>query len=361
MKKLLNRIPASSVILGVLIILLLIFVVLSVTLRRAESEPESPAEKPAPVHTVIVSAKTIEDSIYLPGRIEADFRSRLAVDKGGRVTEILVDKGDDVVKDQLLLRIEDRLWKAMLEKAEIEEREAKRDYERWSELLEAGAVSTSEFDTVRTRYERARVQLTDAQVHVAQCEVRSPADGRINARLIELGEFAPEGAAVLELVVTDPVRLRIDVPEREIATVQLGQQVSFKVSVLGDKLFTGIVTHIAEAATIANNTFRVEVSLSNPDRQLRPGMIATAKLTRPSEEHALLLPLSSIIPQRGEHFIFIADHDRAVRRLIKIGRILSSDVLIAAGLTQGEEVIIEGHRDLIDGALITRIPAEDHQ
>lgn len=348
----------SSMVLWILITLLMAFVVLSITLRRDAIETDPPEEKAIPVHIQRVVRRPVEHTIRLPGRIEADFRSRLAVDKGGRVTELLVDKGDTVMENQLLLRIENRVWQALLKQAEIEEREARREFERWSELVETGAVSASDFDAIRTRFDRARVQLADAEVHVAQCEVRSPVNGIINARFVEVGEFAAEGSAVLELVVTDPVRVRINVPEREIATAVPGRPLPFSVAVLGDNIFKGKITHVAEAASLENNSFRVEATLPNPDRILRPGMIATAKWTRPRMDEAVVIPLSAIIPHKGEHFVFIAREDRAVRRLVRIERFLDTEAVLSTGLEPGEEVVVEGHRELIDGALIQRVPME---
>ena len=341
-----------------MIVALLIFVALSVTLRRDTPELEPPTERANPVHVMIVEAQSVSDLIRLPGRIEADLRARLAVDKGGRITELHADKGERVSRGQLLLRIDDRTWRALLDHAEIELREAEKEFTRWTELAKTGAVSTSEFDAVRTRFDRAQVQVQDARVHVEQCEVRSPADGMINERFVEIGEFAPEGAAVFELVVSDPVKLALHVPERDIAAVQMGDEIAFTVSVLNHMAFTGTVTHIAEAASPANNSYRVEATLPNQDRALRPGMIATAELLRARRDEAVVAPLSAVIPRKGEHFVFIVREDRAVRRLVKIDRILGADVILASGLEPGEELIIEGHRELIDGAPIERVPMQ---
>ncbi len=352
------RIKRSSVVLWMMIVGMLIFVAFSVTLRRDTPELETPPEKANPVHVMTVHAQSVSDLIRLPGRIEPDLRARLAVDKGGRITELHADKGERVSRDQLLLRIDDRSWRALLENADIELREAEKEYNRWSELAKTGAVSASEYDAVRTRLDRARVQRLDAQVHVDQCEVRSPADGMINERFVEVGEFAPEGAAVFELIVSDPVKLALDVPERDIAAVQMGTEIPFTILILDHASFTGTVTHIAEAASPANNSYRVEATLANEDRVLRAGMIATATLLRARREEAVVVPLSAVIPRRGEHFVFLARDNRAVRRLVKIDRILGADVILAEGLEPGEELIIEGHRELIDGALIERVPID---
>lgn len=352
----LPRISISSLILWLIVGLMVFFVFLSVTLRRADEEVDIPPERAIPVHTLFVEPQPVTDVIQLPGRIEADVRSRLAVDKGGRVVEILADRGDTVEAGQLLLRIDDRPWRTLLNQAEIEKADADRAYQRWHQLAESGLISTSEYDTVRSRLDRARVQIEEAQLHVEQCRVVSPSAGVINDRFVEIGEFAPEGGAVLEFVVIDPAKLTLHVPERDVASVALGESLPFTVSVLPGQPFEGIVTHVAEAGSPANSSFRVEVRVNNADRHLRPGMIASARLVREQHEQAIVVPLSAVIPRQGEHFVFLAREDRAIRRLVKIDRILGADVILAGGLEKGEELVTEGHRTLIDGSLIERVP-----
>lgn len=353
------RMQRSSVVLWLMIFGLLVLVIFSVTLRRDTPDLDAPREKALPVHVVTVETQGVDDIVRLPGQIEPDLRSRLAVDKGGRITEIHADRGDRVDAGQLLLRMDDRIWSAMLKNADIELREAEKEFNRWTELARTGAVSTSEYDIVRTRLDRARVQRDEARTHVEQCEVRSPADGVINERFVEIGEHAAEGAAVFELVVSDPVKLVLDLPERDIAAVEMGDELPFKISVLDNASFVGTVTQIAEAAAPQNNSYRVEATVPNSDRTLRPGMIATVEFLRARRDEAIVVPLAAVIPRKGEHFVFIAQDGRAVRRLVKIDRILGAEVILADGLEAGDALIVGGHRELIDGSLIERAPDED--
>lgn len=352
------KIQRSSVVLWIIITFMLMLVAVSMILRRDDEEVDTPPERAYPVQVTVVETRSVADIVRLPGRVQPDLRAQLAVDKGGRVIELLADKGDRVAAGDVLLRIDDRIWSTAHAQAEIELREAERDYRRWTELSRTGSVSASEFDAVRARHDRARVTLEEAQVHLEQCVVRSPADGIINRRMIEVGEHAAEGAAVFELVVSDPVRLVIDVPERDIAVVSVGDSIPFTVSILGGEEFAGEVKHIAEAASPVGNSYRVEATVPNPDRILRPGMLAEARLQRGLREDSIVVSLSAVLPRRGDHFVFVAQEDRAVRRLVRIERILGADAILASGLAVGDELILEGHRELIDGALIERVDSE---
>lgn len=349
----------SGLVLWTIIALLLIFLVLSLVLRRHETPMTSVEERKSPVQTERVEPMALTPQIDLPARIGADYRAMLPVDKGGRITQILVDRGDEVKAGQRLLTIDARVWDALLERAEIEIREAEKDLRRFEELVNSGAVSTSTYDEVKTRLDQARVQAAEARAYVSQCEVISPVDGFINDRFVEVGEFAPEGAAVLEVVRVDPVKILVDVPEREIGSLAVGDPLHFSLETLGLGIGTGTVSFIAQAASGASHSFTVEARAANPDRRYKPGMIATATLTGGQPSNVIAIPLSAVIPKNGEHFVYIVHEDRAVRRLVKIDRILGERAVLAEGLAAGDELIVDGHRTLIDGESIERINAEN--
>jgi len=355
-----KRPERSSMVMWSLCLLLLVVVVLSVTLRRAEPVFESLPERSFPVQTVTVQPRAVEDVIRIPGRIEAHTISRLAVDKGGRVVEIMTDKGDTVEQGQVLLRLDDRIWRSVLSQAEIERREAEREMRRFTEMARTGAISTSDVDTVRARLDHARVAELEAQVHVEQCTVISPFDGLVNDRYVELGEFAAEGGAVFELLRLDPIKLAFDVPERDISAMKPGHPVEFELVAAGSQRLSGPVSHISKVASLHNNSFRVEVTVPNPSGTLRAGMIASVWIERARSEDAVVIPLSAVIPRKGEHVVFLArEDDRAERRLVKIDRLVGSDVVLASGLEAGDELIVAGHRLLVDGARIERLSGEE--
>jgi len=350
----------SSIVIWSLIAALMVLVILSMTLRRSEPERESLPERSFPVRIQEVQPREVDHVIRIPGRMEAHTISRLAVDKGGRVVEIMADKGDRVDQGQALLKLDDRLWRTMLSQAEIELREAEREMRRFTEMAQTGAISTSDVDHVRARLDRARVSKQEAQVHVEQCLVTSPFDGVVNDRYVEIGEFAPEGSAVFEVLRLDPMKLTLDIPERDIAAIKHGQSLVFEIAGLGATRMTGTVTHVASVAFPENNSFRVEATVPNPDETLRAGMIASARFVRAHNEQAVVIPLSSVIPRKGEHIVFIANKDnRAERRLVKIDRISGENVVLSSGLKAGEQLIVEGHRLLVDGARIEHQDGEE--
>lgn len=354
-----KRSRRSSVILWSSITLMGLLVVLSLILHPRKKATPPPEEKAFPVQVVSITPRTIDDSLRLPGRLEPSLRTRLATDKGGRVTEISADRGARVTAGQILLRIDDRVWRTHFEQAEIEWREAVKDFDRWEPLNQTGAVSAGEFDAVRARRDRAAAMREQTALQVKQCEVRSPVAGVINDRYVEVGEFAPEGAAVLELLVTDPMKLIARIPESESVVLQPGALLPFSVATLGSAVHTGTVSHVADAAAPQDNSFRVEALAPNHDGRLKGGMIATVDLPRGRRDNAIIVPLAAVIPRKGEYFVFLARDDRAERRLVRIDRIIGSEAVLSSGLAAGDLLIVEGHRTLVDGARIEQVNTKD--
>jgi RND family efflux transporter MFP subunit len=292
------------------------------------------------------------DSITVPGRVEPLLRAKLAAEAGGRIVEIVAGKGDRVEANQALLKIDSRLADAFLRQAEIQAADAEREMARWTELKPAGAVSASDFDRIKKAKELAAVALDEARVRVNQCEVRSPIAGVINDRTCEVGEYVNAGTVVFDVVNMDTVKVAFSIPEREIRYVEPNAALAFEIEAIAGRTFTGRVSFVAAAATRESNTFPAELQTANPGHLLRPGMVARVSLARRESKQALVVPLSAIVPQKGDYVVYVVEQGRAARRLIKISAILGSEAAVTDGLREGDQVVVEGGRALVDGGAV---------
>ena len=331
--------------------IVLMIVVLAVLPKRKENVEQTPTPPP-PVKTVLVEPIRLDDMLQLPARVQAVFDSSLALDKPGLVAELTVDRGTTVTEGQVLLRLEDSAWKAALASADIQIREARRELDRWQELRKTGAVSTSEFDSVQTRFDLAQVERNNARVNVEKCILKSPVSGVVVDRYVELGEHVAEGAPAFRVVNIDLVKLTIDVPERDVVQLQPGVAMTFVIDSLPGHTFTGNVTFVSSAARPENNSFPAELTVENPNGLLRPGMIARVNLSRGIRDSALVLPFGAVVPKKGDYVVFILKDGKALQRLVKIDYFSDYDVVLASGIEAGEEVIVEGNRALADGMTV---------
>jgi RND family efflux transporter MFP subunit len=318
---------------------------------------EEKGEKPALVRTRRVRPRDLPDVLVLPGRINAGADVVLSAEKNGRVLAVTVDEGDRVERGQVLLRLDDRLWREGRARAGVERRESGKELARREKLRKTGAVSQSELEAAQTRAELAAVALAEFDVHISQCEVRAPVAGTVEARRVDAGEYVREGDVVFRLVDLSRVDIACDVPERDIAGVETGALVKVTVPVAGDLSLTGRVHFAASAASPGSNAFRVELRAANPGGRLKDGMIARVHLARRAAAEALAVPLGAIVPRRGDHVVYVVSADRAEARVVRLDRLVGNEAVIGAGLEGGEEIVVEGQRTLQDGALIERAAA----
>lgn len=334
--------------LGVVVALIVLFGVLKKPPEKTAVEPE----KPVAVRTLAIEPRTVEDALQLPARIEPLQEAHLGAERAGRVVELLADKGQAVEAGQVLLRLDGRLWAAAVRRAEIEARDAGKDLKRWKELEKTGAVSGSEYESVQRRQESAEIALDEARTMLAQCEVRAPFAGVVVDRLVEEGDYANEGQAVLRLIRLDRVKLLFDVPEQDIGAMQVGQRKTFTLAALPGREFAGEIAFVSSQAERESNSFPVELAVDNADGALKAGMIAQVALVRQERAGAIVVPLAAIVPRKGEHYVFAVADGHAVRKRVQIAALIGSEAVLESGVAAGERVVVEGHRGLQDGMAV---------
>jgi membrane fusion protein, multidrug efflux system len=347
--------PGVGLLLWILIIVVLAAAgVLIVKLAgREEPVPEAAGERPESVRVERAETRDVIETVALPATIEARHDLLLAAETSGRITEMNVDKGDRVKAGDVLMRIDAALWQALIRKAEVQLRDAERDLKRYAELEQSGAVSQRDFDDIQLRRDTAAAELERAQVELDRCTLKVPIDGVVNDRMLELGEYANEGAAVIELVDISRVKLRVQVPEANIIQAAQAEEMEFGVDIYPGRTFSGRVAFVASKAGARGNSFPVELICDNADGALKAGMIATVRLPGEVRRDALVLPISAVISAEGEYIVYVARNERAERRVVKLDAILEREVLVAEGVAPGEDVVVEGQRVLGDGRLIS--------
>lgn len=348
-----SKISLPSLLIWGIVVLAVILIIVMGSLAPKQEVLEDTPMQPVLVTVEEIEPRSLEDIIVLPARTEADISATLAVEKGGRITALDVNKGDTVTAGQPLLKIDDRQWKTALEQARIELADAERDLKRWEQMQAEGAVSQSEFDAVKRRHDLAVTAKERAQVDFEQCTLSAPFAGIIDARMVELGEYVNEGQPAFRLMDVEPLKVVVSVPERDISRLQKGQTLSITVPALDDASFTAQVDFIAREASPNTFSYPVELIVDTPPENLLPGMIVNVNLIRGMIENAIVIPLASVIPQRGEHVVFLASSNVAQRSVVKLHHITEKNAIISEGLTPGDQLIVAGHRGLQDGVPIT--------
>jgi membrane fusion protein (multidrug efflux system) len=150
---------------------------------------------------------------------------------------------------------------------------------------------------------------------------------------------------VAEVVNIDPVKIVVDVPEREVHYLAVGDEATVVARLPETRVFVGRITYISELADELTRTSRLEILIDNPEYLLRSGQIVRARLTRRLLEDVIMIPLSAVIPlEHGRVVYVVNDDDQAERREVELGFITGRDVRVLGGLEPGARLIVVGHR-----------------
>lgn len=221
-------------------------------------------------------------------RVEANVAPRIA----GHVAAVLVDEGQSVAKGQVLLRFDSEYLRLDVERAEADLQratagltEAERDFARKQELQAKGSVAQSAFDRSWGAHERAKADRAGAQAtldtarqRLSDADLRSPINGVVGRRQVQIGEQVDPGRVVFLVQQIAPLKLRFRLPERRLGSVHAGQSVQAQVDPFPGEVFAGRVTQVGGVIDSSSRTFFVEAEFDNRDNRLRPGLFARVRL-----------------------------------------------------------------------------------
>ncbi|GMQ30768.1 efflux RND transporter periplasmic adaptor subunit [Algoriphagus confluentis] len=332
------------------ILILFLFVAagaVAFTLYSNKSELESAAEEAmkssefVPVTLERVESKTMELSFESNGIFEAHQELTIMAETGGAVVKIHKRKGDYVRVGDLILQIDDRLIQAELTIAELNLDQSKKDLQRFTNLMDTDAITKKQYEDTERGFKIAEAQLKSIQKRAEDTQIKAPISGYINQDFYEQGTLVSPGMPLAELINSNPLKLNLQVSEREVATVKLGQKIPVKVNALPNVIQEGTVSFISNKA---DGAFKYEVILEikNPSPEIKPGMFGTATFVSPDQAERLLINRKSIVGGLKNPGVFTVENGVAVYRSVQIQPINSSLVEVLEGLAAGDEIIASG-------------------
>jgi RND family efflux transporter MFP subunit len=194
-----------------------------------------------------------------------------------------------------------------------------------------------------------RAALALARQQLADTSIRAPFRGAITRRQATLGEYLAVNAPVVMLVRQNPLRLRLQVPERVAAKVHPGQRIDVQVEGAAG-LHSGQVVRLSPSIEAQNRALLVEAEIPNNDNSLRAGSFAEGAVTVNPQARGIAVPARSIVNFAGVDRVLIAQNNAIAERIIRLGRHLDNDrVEVVSGLNAGDLVVAEPNERLTVG------------
>ena len=277
----------------------------------------------------------------------------------GVLTNVYVVEGQKVRKGEVLAKIDDGGLSQQLAQLKIQAELAKTTYERQQRLWDQKIGSEMQYLQAKSNYEAQDQAIAQLEQQVAKTVIRAPFSGTIDDVLTEQGSVVMPGQTeLLRIINLDNMYIVTDVPEKYIANITRNKKVEVEFPVLGKKMDSK-VRQVGNFINPANRTFKVEVSVPNKDKSIKPNLTAKLRINDYSNENALLIPQGIISENAdGEQYIYIvtdkAGNDEAVaeKKIITTGLTQGDYIEVINGLEVGNEIIQEGARSVNDGQTV---------
>jgi len=357
--------------------------------RAANADARSQVRQ---VKTVQVAETPIGETVTVNGTLAAYDQATVGTKVAGRLQSISVDFGTVVRKGQAIAKLEPQDYQLRVQQAEaalaqararvglspeggddrvtldqtgtvreakavLEESKAKRD--RAARLINQGIIPKAEMDTAdadykvaTSRYQDAveeirnrqgllaqrRSELNLARQQLADTILFAPMTGVVQEKRASTGEYLAAGAPVVDIVQIDPLRLRVDVPERESHKIHTGQSV--RVTLEGDPdAYLGTVKRLSPSISQQNRVLSVEADVRN-NGHLKPGAFVKAEIVTDQASTAATVPPSAIVTFAGIEKVITIEGGKAVEKVVMTGRRGEDWVEIKSGINVGQKVIV---------------------
>ena len=337
-----------------------------------------PGGVPVPVTAGVVTARDMPQFLQGIGTVQAYNTVTVASRVDGQIVEVAFKEGQEVKKGALLYQIDPRPFQAALEQAqaaklkdEAQLATAKADLARYGSLVGHGYQTRQSFDQQRglVAQDEAAVQGDQAQIdnatlNLGYAAIRSPIDGRLGARLVDVGNLVHAASSTPLVTITQlkPIYVSFTLPQATLDQIRIYQQKSplDVIAYSGDnkkELAKGKLTLIDNTIDQATGTIHLKATYANEDERLWPGEFVNVRVILRVRRGVPTVP-SQTVQQgpEGDYAYVIRKDDTVERRNIEVAATEEGLAVVTKGLKPGDRVVVDGQFRLTDGARVRIAP-----
>lgn len=322
----------------------------------AADATEESDEVRVPVALAVARTTDLPDFYHTTGTMEARRSVDLNARSGGQITGLGVEEGDWVEAGDVLLEIDPREQRLLVEEARVNAETARLELARMEDMAERGLETERALEEARQSHEVNQAMLELAKVRLSDHYVRAPFSGRVTVRHVELGQTIEAGAPTLSLADVDPMQVRLFLPEKIVRRLAVGQPVEVRCDVDQDLAFDSVLERIAPVVDAATSTVKVTLRVDDPAARDRTGSFVRARVTTDVHEGVVAVPRKALVSEAGATFLFVAEADSVRRVDVQTGYTDGSWIEVVAGVQSGEDVVVVGQGGLRNGSRIEELP-----
>ena len=337
------------------------------------SKPAPPAEDVRPVRAITLAAGANGERLEFSGDVRPRYESALGFRVGGKIVERKVDVGALVKRGDVLMRLDpqdmrlaETQAKATLRAAETERDLANADYKRHVNLRAQNFVSQAVLDAkgsalkaAQANVDAARAGLRGQSNQATYTSLSADTDGVVTAIEAEVGQVVQPGTPVARVARTEDKEVVIGIPEDKVELLRKAGDVTVRLWANADQTIPGKIREISPMADAASRTYTVKVSI--PERRdVRLGMTATVQLVAGASARggALRVPLTALVQNQGATAVWLVEKGAVKLVNVDVAGQADNDVLLASGVSAGQQVVTAGVNQLKPGQKVRILTAD---
>lgn len=337
-------------------------------LAACEEQAVAPEVSVRAIKTHVVSERAGEQSRRIAGLTEAAVVTDLAFESSGRMTEINVDIGDAIAKEQMIAKLDPEPFtlristsRGQLVDAQAKLADATAKFAQQKELYEQGFATKTNYDTALANKNSAEsnVQVAESQLRLAERDLErtiltSPFTGQVSEKYVERFTEVTAGQKIVQVSANGETKVKVNVPEGMVQRLEPGQVVKVSFPTLNDAVVSGRITQIGARAT-STNSFPVTVVVDTNDLPLRSGLTTEVifAFETAATGKAFLVPLGALLPttEKDKGFIFVFDPAESVvrKRTVQVLNVSGNDLEVTGEIAEGDVLASAGISFLVDG------------
>ena len=301
-----------------------------------------------PVEVTVAARRDISSFIETNGTLEAENEVDIVARTSGVVVELKAEEAMLLEKDARLARLDQEPARAALEVSRVELTEAELAFARAEELSGKNLISREDHEQAKARLDAARARHQSDRIQLGYTDIRAPFAGLVVERYVKLAEHVGNGQPLFRISDFDPLLVRIQVPERELARLHVGQSAYLTVEAYPGQRFGAGVVRVSPVVDAASGTIRVTLKAETLGK-LRPGMFASVYLRTDTRTGSVVIPKAALALESIGDTVYVAAGDVAERREVTLGYREGDLVEVRSGVEEGERVVSVGQDGLADG------------
>lgn len=325
---------------------------------KGQSNKEVKSQDEAPVVKIdTVFDRDVNQLGNYTATVEPELINNITSSTPNRIKQIFVDEGMKVSAGQKLVVLDDvntSGYELQVENAKANLKNVEVNYERAVELLKIGGGTQQQVDQMETQLINAKNTLASAERTLKNVRentvLTSPISGVVTARNYDPGDMTGS-LPILTVARTQPVKIVVNISESELSKIKKGMPAIVTFDTYGDEIFNGTVTLVSPTVNEASRTFGAEITISNTDNRILPGMFGRVQLSLGTARR-VVVPDKAVVkqPGSGNHFVYVYNPDGTVSyNLVELGQRLGDSYELISGVEPGSKVVIAGQSRLANG------------